>query len=280
MASKRAHDKAIKEYFDKVKDVDSVFGRAKIFNVPLMGGKCVVFGPSEAGDHVYIYKLGDCEAGVSYCQTLQFFKESRDELIALMEDAERASLPGSNTLSRAMYGQVLIHNLYEMLDGREPSFDAVPEKLGELFGIEGVTPDGGDLTFEDLEGNAVFGICGSTDEGLRIELPSGEVLFEIKNEGGVCIIRKNGEEYAKFQKGDSADVLETRDGAVSVLSLEDIIGKSLVLYLDGEIIGTICTDLNAGFVDVIRHAHAIHVRHPEHTGLVALLATVLTGIKK
>ena len=280
MASKRAHDKAIKEYFDKVKDICSVFGKPRIFNVPLMGGKCVVFGPSETGDHVYIYKLGDCEAGVSYSQSLQFFDESRDELIGLMEEAERASLPGGNTLSRAMYGQVLIHNLYRMLDGREPTFDAVPENLGELFGIEGVTPDGGDLIFEDLERNAVFGIRGSTAEGLRIELPSGEVLFEIKNVDGVYIISKNGEEYARFCKGDNAEVLETRDGAVSVLSLEDIIGKSLVLHLDGEIIGTVCTELNAGFTDVIRHAHAIHVRRPEYTGLVALMAVILTGIGK
>lgn len=280
MASKRAHDKAIKEYFDKVKDIGSVFGKPRIFNVPLMGGKCVVFGPSEAGDHVYIYKLGDCEAGVSYSQSLQFFDESRDELIGLMEEAERSLLPGSNALSRAMYGQLLIHNLYEMLDGREPTFDAVPENLGELFGIEGVTSDGGDLIFEDLERKVVLGIHSNTDDSLRIDFPSGETLFEVKNEDGVYIIRKNSEEYARFGKGVGADTLKTSDGAVSVLSLEDIIGKSLVLHLDGEIIGTVCTELNAGFTDVIRHAHAIHVRKSEHTGLVALMAVLLTGIKR
>ncbi len=270
-------------------NVDSSFGKPWMSKIGVMKQDCVIWGPIESGEYMYVFKMGNA---------LYVTAGSEPAAInAREEDAWRLEKPVRNIdffddeslVCYSFFNHTLLDDFHTAIQNYVQTgvASALPlfQSSGKIYRFnENFTLKGQDFTVSDFDGNELYECSGFIPlKTFKIKyIPTGEEIFRITKRI-IDILPKydfysNGEKYGRFKKklifSHDKFVMQTKDGKLEMKSLNDKLGENYVVTMDNKSIGTIAKRFTLSAHNIIFDNYIIYVTDEKFVPLLCALGVM------
>ncbi len=280
---------SIEELYEAFKNVDSMMGKAWLGEISTLKGKCLIFGPSEEGEFIYVYKMfNSIYATINFIPSL--IKGPQSELWRLESAKKDFNIFSDEDLvCFSFIYQTMLDDVHISIDEfiKNEIVKPLPmlENKGKLYRFnEEFKLTGQKFTFSDFSGNDVYEIEATLPlKTFKIkEAASGKEVFKITkrlfNILTTYDFYLNGEKFGRFKKKlvfthDKFE-MHTIDGLLEMKNINDRLGSNYVVKLNGKPIGTIAERFTLSLHNIVFDNFILHVREEKYTPLIAALGAM------
>ncbi len=282
---------SIEELYDAFKDMDSTLGKPWLGKVKTIRGKCMIFGPGQGGEFLYIHKLlGSFYLAVNDIPTFFNSPENQPYIENVKSRYSDMKLfSNKHAICYSLLYQTMVDDLQPILEAYVQENKILPlpndKNLGKLYRFdEDFKITGQKFTLYDFDERPMYQIEATIpllNFYVREEL-SGKEVFHMQKK-----ILKLMSTYEFFVKGEAygtfkqkVDVMhdtfemDTADGKLFMQSINDKLGVNYIVKMNDVVIGSIAERFNLTVHNIFFDNFILHVRDDKYTALLAGLAVM------
>ncbi|MFI3115271.1 MAG: hypothetical protein R3Y12_03925 [Clostridia bacterium] len=279
-----AVDVTMNSLYESFKDIDTHYGKPWIAKSDLAPGKCLVFGPTNNGEYVYIYKAAyGSNLYVAENDNPTFLKPLQKDAWRLIphKSENEFKYPICMALASISVFDDIFNSLNAYVKTNKPMQILTEENKNYVFIIHNdlltlkpkytITNLDEKPIFDIHKLHQAFSVClyNSREEILRCVRLQGPVpQYDIYKSDDLyfTFTKKNN-----FQKGHFS--VDTPNGKLTVQNTPDKLGAKYMVKIDGIVIGTIADKL-ATPTETIRH-YVVHARSEQYMSLLTALTVMV-----
>ncbi len=282
--------KSVEDFYHAFKDQDSVLGAPWLGKIKWIKGNSLIFGPTENGDFLYLYKLFNhfyfCQ-----CPSSTWIKGPESELWRIDREEEEIDFTSDEEMiCYSLLAQSALPDIFEVLKIFHETDVVEPfpseDNTGRIYQFdEEFSLTGKVFYLYDYDGNPIYEIEGTyplKSFQLR-DIDTNEEIFKMTKR----LLHLNdhydfylyGNKYASFEQKINIMfdqfLMETDEGTFEVKSINDKVGVNYIVKLDEKTIGTIADRFNITAYNIVFDNFALHVREEKYLPLITAFAVMV-----
>ncbi len=274
----------IEDFYHAFKDHNSILGKPWLGNLKTVKGKCLIFGPSESGDYLYMHRMFN-NFYLSVNQFPSFIKNYDGRTHKFFDHA----FSDEEIISYSLIGQSILEDVLYVFTEFSIKNIILPfqteNNIGKLYRFsEEFKLTGQTFYLSDFHGNQQYKIDATiplktfyiTDINTGEEkLKLTKRLIKVLDHYDFYV---DGNLYGSFEQ--KLDIyhdtfeLQTTDGLFQMKSINDQFGTNYIVKLNDKVIGTIAEKLNITLNNLVFDNFVIHIRDQKYLVILAAFAVM------